>query len=339
MEKTSFFEPMCMMNCARNRITCARPAAQSHASDDVVLLSPSSLACVIERSVPFFQCRPDSPCCYTLYQFIPLFSRSVFFTCFHCILTAFLRCGIYSMWMAWKLAGKKILIRCGKYSTKKSICENQHLYLIIYTWAALKANVISNDIVDNYRTMFESRTWAVRTEKLPFTQNLHILSWSYNMVGHAKKCVERYCELANKTTQQLYKSIYSMHRCPPLQRRRNKICWRLVTRMLPNCSEMLVRIGRPDILWSVKNLHDRLRHWTKACDKRLNRLIWYIHHTYKHYCHVGNTANNADWDFQDSDFEGDLENSKSTSGRTLCIFGSHTFVPISWMCKKQTSIS
>ena len=23
----------------------------------------------------------------------------------------------------------------------------------------------------------------------------------------------------------------------------------------------------------------------------------------------------------------------------MCIFGSHTFVPISWMCKKQTSIS
>ena len=23
----------------------------------------------------------------------------------------------------------------------------------------------------------------------------------------------------------------------------------------------------------------------------------------------------------------------------LCIFGSHTFVPISWMCKKQTSVS
>ena len=31
--------------------------------------------------------------------------------------------------------------------------------------------------------------------------------------------------------------------------------------------------------------------------------------------------------------------SKSTSGGTLCIFGSHTFVPISWMCKKQTSDS
>ena len=25
------------------------------------------------------------------------------------------------------------------------------------------------------------------------------------MAGHAKKCVERHCELGNKTTQQLYK--------------------------------------------------------------------------------------------------------------------------------------
>ena len=43
--------------------------------------------------------------------------------------------------------------------------------------------------------------------------------------------------------------------------------------------------------------------------------------------------------FQDSDFAGDLEDSKSTSGGTLCIFGCHTFVPISWMCKKQTAVS
>ena len=42
---------------------------------------------------------------------------------------------------------------------------------------------------------------------------------------------------------------------------------------------------------------------------------------------------------QDSDFAGDLEESKSTSGGILCIFGSLTFVPISWMCKKQTSVS
>ena len=43
--------------------------------------------------------------------------------------------------------------------------------------------------------------------------------------------------------------------------------------------------------------------------------------------------------FQDSDFAGDLEDSKSTSGGTLCVFGRHTFVPISWMYKKQSSVS
>ena len=55
---------------------------------------------------------------------------------------------------------------------------------------------------------------------------------------------------------------------------------------------------------------------------------------------MGNTAKQCRLGlFQDSDFAGDLEDSKSTSGRTLCIFGSHTFLPISWMCKKQTSVS
>ena len=46
------------------------------------------------------------------------------------------------MWMTsnW-LERNKTLIRCGKYSTKKLIWENQHLSSIMYTWAALKDNV------------------------------------------------------------------------------------------------------------------------------------------------------------------------------------------------------
>ena len=55
---------------------------------------------------------------------------------------------------------------------------------------------------------------------------------------------------------------------------------------------------------------------------------------------MGNTAKQCRLGlFQDSDFAGDLEDSKSTSGELLCIFGSHTFVPTSWMCKKQTSFT
>ena len=43
--------------------------------------------------------------------------------------------------------------------------------------------------------------------------------------------------------------------------------------------------------------------------------------------------------FQDASFAGDMRDSKSTSESLLCVLGSHTFVPMSWMCKKQTAVS
>ena len=203
---------------------------------------------------------------------------------------------------------------------------------------------ISKDIVDNYRTMFESRISEGGTEKLPCSENLRVSSWSYEMEGHAKKCVERYCELANKTTQQVYKvstpcidDNYFREEEMKSVGELSQVCSQIVLKLL-----YLARIGRPDILWSVNKLVRSITKWTKACDKRLNRLISYIHHTCecRQYCHVGNTAEQCRLGlFQDSDFAGDLEDSKSTSEGTLCIFGSHTFVPISWMCKKQTAVS
>ena len=197
---------------------------------------------------------------------------------------------------------------------------------------------ISKDIVDNYRAMFESRISAGGTEKLPFSENLRISSWSYDMEGHAKKCVVRYCELANKTTQQLYKvstPCIDDHHFKEEEMKSvgelSHVCSQIVLECLH-----LARIGRPDILWSVNKLERPSTKWTKACDKLLNRLISYIQHTceYKQYCYVGNTAKQCKLTlFQDSDFAGDLEDSKSTSGGTL------TFVQISWMCKRQTSVS
>ena len=146
----------------------------------------------------------------------------------------------------------------------------------------------------------------------------------------------------NRTTQQLYKvstpcidDLHSKEEELKSVGELSKVCSQIVLK----CS-YLARIGRPDILWSVNKLARSITKWTKACDKRLNRLISYIHHTceYKQYCYVGNTAKQCRLGvFQDSDFAGDLEDSKSTSGGTLCVFGSQTFVPVSWMCKKQTS--
>ena len=118
-------------------------------------------------------------------------------------------------------------------------------------------------------------------------------------------------------------------------------CSQFVRKLFWNICTWLVLV---DLIffWSVNKLSRVITKWTKACDKRLARLISYIHHTYefRQYCFVGNTAQQCRLGlFQDSNFAGDLEDSKSTSKGILCIFGSHTFVPTSWMCKIQTSVS
>ena len=69
------------------------------------------------------------------------------------------------------------------------------------------------------------------------------------------------------------------------------VCSQIVVKCL-----YLVRICRPDILWSVNNLLVRSRNG-EACDKRSAGLISYIHHTceYRQYCYVGHTAQQCSW--------------------------------------------
>ena len=199
---------------------------------------------------------------------------------------------------------------------------------------------ISKDNVDNNRTMFEQRISAGRAEKLPFPQIFRISTLSYDMTDNAKKFVERYCELASKTTHQLCKLFVLCTDDRHFKKEEMKSVGKLsqvCSQIVLNCF-YLTRIGRPDILWSVNKLARSITKWFKSCDKRLNRLISKIHHTYKfkQYGLLGNTINECRLRlFQDSDFAGDLEDSKSTFGGTLCVFGSHTFVPKSWMCKKH----
>ena len=104
------------------------------------------------------------------------------------------------------------------------------------------------------------------------------------------KCVGRYCQLANKTTQQLYKvstPCLDDHHFKEEELKSvgelSKVCSQIVLKCL-----YLARIGRPDFLWSVNKLARSITKWTKACDKRLSRLISYIHYTseYKQYCHA-----------------------------------------------------
>ena len=131
-------------------------------------------------------------------------------------------------------------------------------------------------------------------------------------------------------TLQSFASLFGLS---SIQTGGTRVSWRVVRSLLVNCLDMLylARIGRSDILWSVNKLARSVTKWTRSCDKRLARLISYIHHTndYRQYCHVANTAQHCRLGlFQDSDFAGDLEDSKSTSDVQDTNFGFAQFYKI-----------
>ena len=61
--------------------------------------------------------------------------------------------------------------------------------------------------IEQFSKMFESRVSVTATKKITRMRKTHAktVAWSYDMEGHAQKCVERYGELANKKTDQLCK--------------------------------------------------------------------------------------------------------------------------------------
>ena len=191
---------------------------------------------------------------------------------------------------------------------------------------------ISKDFVTNCRDMFVSRISAGAKEKLATTTSgklgAETISWSYDMEGDAKKCVERFCELANKTSQQFFKVATPCMDDHQLKEEENESVGELST----VCSQSVLKMSVSGsywetwYFWSVNKLARAVTKWTKSCDKRLARLISYIHHTseYRQYCYVGNTSKQCRLGlFQDSDFAGDLEDSKSTSGCLVHYRKSH----------------
>ena len=132
-----------------------------------------------------------------------------------------------------------------------------------------------------------------------------------------------------------------MHWWPSFQRIRIEIRGIIFKSMLSNCSEVLIH-GTYWTTW-----YSMVSEQTCTIDHKMDQSLWQmimsfdlLHSSYMWIQTVLPFGKHCKTVlFQDSDFAGDLEDSKSSSGATLCIFLSHTFVPISWMCQKQTSVS
>ena len=117
---------------------------------------------------------------------------------------------------------------------------------------------------------------------------------------------------------------------PSIQIKRKWVSWRIV---------YIGSYWETWYFWSVNEVARALAERTKSCDKRLARWISFFHYTsdQRQYCHVGNTTQQCRLGlFQTLILQEIKKTRSSTSGGVLRIFGSHTFVPTSWMRKKQT---
>jgi hypothetical protein len=102
------------------------------------------------------------------------------------------------------------------------------------------------------------------------------------------------------------------------------------------------RLARPDIMRAITELASCITKWTVACDKKLYRLICYVHASLKLRL-LGKCSlkpENLELNlFVDADFAGDKDSSKSTNGFFMALIGENTFLPLGWSSKKQSCVA
>ena len=119
-------------------------------------------------------------------------------------------------------------------------------------------------------------------------------------------------------------------------------------RLAPVAARILMKIlygartARLDLLRAVSHLACYFTRWTSECDRKLHRLVCYIHSTL-HVRMVGWVGDRLEQlqphMFADADFAGCVTTQRSTSGLFLCIRGPNSCFPIAGVSKRQSCVS
>ena len=251
------------------------------------------------------------------------------------------------MWMTKKLVGKKQNIDPMWEVLNKEVDLGEQTSFLghVYLACTKRQCEISKDIVDNYRTTFESRSSAGATEKLPCPENTRIFSWSYEIEGHAKKCVRTILWVGKQDDSITLQSVNSMHWWLPFQRRRIEIRGRIVKNMLSDCPKMFI-LGTywDDLIFLCRwtNLHDRSQNGPKRAtnDYLVLSLTFIIHVITNNIVVWKSRQNNAYWDCFKTPILQEILRIQSLHQVEHCAFSEaiRLFKSV-WMCKKQTSVS
>ena len=127
------------------------------------------------------------------------------------------------------------------FSWKTSIWENQHHFLTLYIRVTLKENTKRAKILLLItEPCLNPKFQQEATEKLSSSESFSISTWSSDMEAHVQKCVERYCELTNKSTQQHYKESTPCIDDHHFKEEELKSVGELSKYMLSSCCEILI---------------------------------------------------------------------------------------------------
>jgi hypothetical protein len=191
-----------------------------------------------------------------------------------------------------------------------------------------------------------SKPKADKTEGTPSKDKITKMlpAMQYDMSGYLDQCVEVYLDLAERDeaalkfapTPSLDDGAFTdadLVESGRLGSHAAKILMKVL---------YAARMCRYDLLYAVCSLARSITKWSRACDKRMHRLMSYVHH-HKHLVLtsiVGDPLENCRLLlFADADFAGEKDHSKSTSGGVLILVGPNTWAPLGAICKAQNAVS
>ena len=133
-------------------------------------------------------------------------------------------------------------LACGRNRWRMLILMNQFHYLTSYIWDALNVNASRTNHYWWMQKHVRVTNFCWSNCRIPGREKPpgKTVAWSNGIEGHAENCVERYCELANIKTEQLYNvscPCLDDHHC---KKEEPESVGELSTACSQNCSKMLV---------------------------------------------------------------------------------------------------
>ena len=180
----------------------------------------------------------------------------------------------------------------------------------------------------------------------PSEPNQEVKKIRWHMKSFHSQCLERYQELRSKNGASTKLKEYAFpsiddHQIPAEEFEEPGILNKDAAKVVMKCLYG-ARFVRFDLLWPIGDLARRISKWTKACDRRLDRLMGHLQTTLDHGLEgfVGDRIEDCSvLAYCDASFADELATSKSTSGFFICIVGPNTFMPINAFAKKQVTAS